>query len=158
MATLSVDVRGLGSTARSLDKYRREAKKQLQYALRDQTRQVQNNAKLGAPEDTGNLMASIKTDFRALDRLYAEVYSTLEYAAAQEFGVTRSVRVSAHKRTITQAFGQKLDSPRIVQVSEHTRQMDIPGQYYFTTAAKYQRRSFKQSMIEALFRARRKAR
>jgi len=82
------------------------------------------------------------------------VYSALVYAAAQEFGVTRTVEVSAHRRTITQAFGQELDSPQIVEVSAHTREMDIPGQYYFTTAAKYQKTPFKQAVISALFRAR----
>jgi hypothetical protein len=157
MASIDFDIRGLRGANQTLEQYRKEAHSELKNTIRDQTRQVQNNAKLGAPEDTGNLMASIKVDFRALDRLYAEVYSALEYAAAQEFGFTGTVEVSAHRRTMTEGFGPESEYPKIVEVQAHTRKMDIPGQYYFTSAAKFQEPRFKQSIIAALFRARNSA-
>lgn len=53
--------------------------------------------------------------------------SKVPYAAVHEFGYTGVQEVSAHTRTITEAFGRKLDSPTTVQVPAHRRPMKIPA-------------------------------
>jgi phage gpG-like protein len=52
------------------------------------------------------------------------------YAAAHHFGFTGTVRIPAHRRVITQAFGKRLATPRVVQVRAHTARRTIPAREF----------------------------
>jgi len=61
--------------------------------------------------------------------------SRVPYAAAHEFGLSTTVQVQAHTRTITEAFGNPLPSgPQEVQVQAHSRNMDMPERPYLRPA------------------------
>jgi len=61
--------------------------------------------------------------------------SRVPYARVHEEGFQGQVPVSAHSRTITQAFGQQIPT-QTVQVSAHSRQMNIPARPYLEPAVK----------------------
>lgn len=154
MATVSLKLKGLRGLRRIMRRYPQRVKESVQPALQKAAFELQANARTGAPVDTGGLVSSIQTDFRRLDELYARVFTALSYAAAQEYGFTDTVEVQAHTRTIEEAFGEPLDEPQVVSVSAHTRDMDIPGNYFMTLAAAYQKKSFSKEMGAAIRRAR----
>lgn len=60
--------------------------------------------------------------------------SKVPYARAHEQGLNTQVQVGAHTRTQTQAFGNPLNPPQQVQVSAHSRRMDIPPRPYLGPA------------------------
>lgn len=154
MAKATMKLKGRRELKRIMRRYPKRVKREVKPALQKAAFELQANARTGAPEDTSNLVQSIRVDFRRLDELYVRVFTALEYARAQEFGFTDTVEVKAHTRTIEEAFGEPLDEPQVVEVSAHTRDMDIPGNYFMTLAAAYQKKSFSQDMGAAIRRAR----
>lgn len=81
----------------------------------------------GRIDDTGGSAESI-VDIEA-DELGAILRkgSRVPYAPVHELGYQGVQQVEAHTRTITEAFGEPLDSPTEVQVSAHRRPMSIPA-------------------------------
>jgi phage gpG-like protein len=49
------------------------------------------------------------------------------HAKSHQFGVNKSVGIASHARTINEAFGIPLPSPRVVNVRAHNRNMRIPA-------------------------------
>ena len=79
--------------------------------------------------DTGGLLGSIRYAVTP-GRLEIGVDALTEsakHAASHQFGVTELVGISAHSRTINEAFGIPLPSPRVVNVRAHSRNMKIPA-------------------------------
>lgn len=83
--------------------------------------------------------------------------SKVPYGSVHEFGFTGVQNVSAHTRTITQAFGEPIE-PTTVQVSAHRRPMSIPKRPHLRPGlnaaapdvAKYSRRKLFEMVDEAL--------
>lgn len=152
MATVTTKLHGLKGLERTLSKYPQEVEKQVRFTIEAVARKVQDDARENAPVDTSNLQGSIQVDLSRLDDLYAEVKTALEYARAQEFGFTGEVQVSAHRRTIDEAFGEPIQE-RTIDVSAHTRKMDIPGTYYMTRAAAAHKQTWRLKIRDAVQRA-----
>lgn len=60
--------------------------------------------------------------------------SEVPYAAVHEYGLSGSVQVSAHQRTMTEGFGPSTNYPLTVQVSAHQRNMQMPKRPYLEPA------------------------
>jgi phage gpG-like protein len=148
-------LKGLSSLKRSFRRYEAEVRKQVAFEMTAVMEEIQDAARRLAPVETGQLQGSIQPDPRTVDPddLTGSVGTNVEYAAAQEFGFTGTVQVSAHKRTITEAFGEPLDSPKTVTVQAHTRRMDIPGNFYLTKAAQQAKQTYKKRIGDAIERA-----
>lgn len=57
----------------------------------------------------------------------SDIGTNVAYAGTHEMGYSGPVQVPQHTRTITTAFGKKLEKPVEVQVRQHTRQLDMPA-------------------------------
>lgn len=55
------------------------------------------------------------------------------YARAQEEGFSGTVQIPSHTRRITQAFGRQIE-PKTVQVSAHSKNMNLPARPYLGPA------------------------
>ena len=62
--------------------------------------------------------------------------SGISYAHAHEFGFAGKVKVPPHQRTITMAFGKKLDAPKTFTVRAHQRSVKIPERMPFRAGVK----------------------
>jgi phage gpG-like protein len=62
------------------------------------------------------------------------VGSNVEYAAFWEYGYTGQISVSAHPRTITQAFGRPLKSPVVQNVRAYSRKVNIAPRSFLRSA------------------------
>jgi phage gpG-like protein len=63
----------------------------------------------------------------------AIVYSNLDYSAAQEYGVARTVNVRSSLRQIKEAFGRPI-AAETIPVGEHSRRMDLPQRSFLRSA------------------------
>lgn len=77
--------------------------------------------------DTGQLQRSITSDY---GDDYAIVGTNTEYAPVHQFGLAGEVRVPAHTRTITQAFGKPIPA-QTVAVKAHTRTQHVTARPFF---------------------------
>jgi len=77
---------------------------------------------------TGRLRDSIhiETDNTA-GAVVARVGTDVEYAAYHEYGFSGTEQVREHLRTITEAFGRPLETPRDVLVRAHSRNVEYPA-------------------------------
>jgi len=162
MARANVSVSGKESVKRYLKKYKKSVRTQVAAEMTREMGKMQDAAReilqrnLKQPnESSGNLSASIQPSPRTVSPadLTGSVGSNLEYAAINEFGFTGTQRVSAHKRTITQAFGEELDEPKVVSVEAHTRRVDREGKYFLTKAAQASAQRFPERLTNAIQRA-----
>jgi len=78
----------------------------------------------------GALRDSIEADLGAD---MATFLAKTKYAAAQEYGFAGAESVSAHSRTIKQAFGRAI-APKEVFVRAFSRQMNLPERSYMRSA------------------------
>lgn len=62
------------------------------------------------------------------------VGTNVEYAQQHEYGFTGTVTIKAHMRTIKQAWGHSLKSPRSVSVRSHGRQVNLPERSFLRSA------------------------
>ncbi len=76
-------------------------------------------------ESSGGLRDSIGFEVHGDDQVI--VYAAKEYAASHQFGDDRQVKVAAHQRTVTQAFGKKLASPATADVKAHSVKRNLPA-------------------------------
>lgn len=79
--------------------------------------------------DTAGLLGSIRYAVTP-GRLEIGVDALTEsakHAASHQFGVNELVGVSAHSRTINEAFGVPLPAPKVVNIRQHNRLMKIPA-------------------------------
>jgi phage virion morphogenesis protein len=80
-------------------------------------------------QDTGRLAGSLSQQATANEAI---VGTNVKYAAVQQFGAkkgsfgTFAVKVKAHERKITQAFGRALKGTLAVQVKSHNRNTKLP--------------------------------
>lgn len=125
--SITAKLRGTRGLRRIMRRYPKKVKAQAMFELRAATNDVRDDARRFAPVDTTDLQSSIQPDFQELDKLYAQVYSVLEYARRQEYGFTG-----------TDSLG---------------RQYDQAGSFYFTKAAKKAKKDFKKRMGSAVRRA-----
>lgn len=72
----------------------------------------------------GNLLASID---RAFGPDWAAVGTNLPYARAMQEGDNSPRQIRAHMRTVREAFGKKLPTPRQVQVKAHVQKRSNPA-------------------------------
>lgn len=79
--------------------------------------------RVGQPlRDTGRLQRSLTA---TVTNGKIIIGTNLKYAAIQQFGSTEEVKVPAHVKTITQAFGKPLKFPVHANVKSHTKKMNI---------------------------------
>lgn len=71
--------------------------------------------------DTRQLQGSITSDH---GKDYATIGTNTSYAPVHQFGLSQTVMVPPHERTITQAFGKSIP-PTKVSVKAHTRQAHV---------------------------------
>lgn len=62
-----------------------------------------------------------------------EYGTKVPYARAHEEGFSGNVQIPSHTRRITQAFGRQIE-PKTVQVSAHSKNMNIPARPYLSPA------------------------
>jgi phage gpG-like protein len=79
--------------------------------------------------DTGLLLGSIRYEVRPgqLEIGVDGLSESAKNAKSHQFGVNALVGISAHSRTINEAFGIPLPAPRVVNVKAHNRNMKIPA-------------------------------
>lgn len=152
MPSITAELKGLRGLERTLKRYPKEVKRQVQFTIEAVARSVQDDARENVPVDTSNLQSSIQVDLSRLDELYAEVKTALEYAKVIEYGFTGTQQVQAHRRTITQAFGEPID-PRTVDVQSHARIVDRQGSFYMTKAAAAHKQTYRKKIRAAVQRA-----
>jgi hypothetical protein len=153
MARGRVRIRGVRSLKRNLEGYADEVRRQVGFEQERVAFEIQDAARRIVPVDTSNLQSSISVSQSIRDQLVYYVGSSLEYAAVIEFGFTGTVQVSAHRRTITQAFGEELDQPKVVSVEAHTRRVDREGHFYLTKAAAQAQQTYRKRIRDAIQRA-----
>jgi hypothetical protein len=117
-------IEGVDSLKRTIARYSSAALRNGRRELQRQAFEIQTLARRYAPVETGNLVASIQTDFTRLDRLYARVATALEYAKRQHYGFKG-----------TDSLG---------------RTYDQSGFFYFTKAVKQRKQAFKRDMARAI--------
>ena len=100
---------------------------------------------------TGRLRRSIHKElFDEGTTVRGIVGTNVEYARVHEYGYAGPETVRAHLRTITQAWGLPLkDGPRQVQVSEHTRQVNISEKAYLRSALREMEARFARDIERA---------
>jgi CMP-N-acetylneuraminic acid synthetase len=125
--SITARLNGTRGLRRIMRRYPKRVKAQATFELRAAALEVRDDARRFAPVDTDNLVSSIQTDFQELDKLYAQVFSVLEYARRQEYGFTG-----------TDSLGRKYDQA---------------GSFYFTKAAKKAKKDFSKRMANAVRRA-----
>jgi phage gpG-like protein len=76
---------------------------------------------------TGHLEISVHKSSRPISKTAFEIGSILNYAAAHQLGVNKTVQVQAHTRRITSAFGRRLNAPTDAQVGAFSRRMRLPA-------------------------------
>jgi len=153
MARGRVRVSGVRSLKRSLKGYADDVREQVGYEQERIAFEIQDAARRLVPVDTGNLQSSISVSQDIRDQLVYYVGSSVEYAAIIEFGYTGVQQVQAHRRTITQAFGEELDQPLVVSVEAHTRRVDREGDFYLTKAAQQAQQTYRKRIRDAIQRA-----
>lgn len=153
MASVNVNLDGLKGVEQTLQEYPQEVERQVRFQIEATARSVQDSARRKVPVDTSNLQSSIQVDLDRLDDLYAEVKTALEYARLIEYGYKGTQQVQAHRRTITQAFGEELDSPRAVDVQAHDREVDREGAYYMTRAVAAHKQTWRKKIQAAIKQA-----
>jgi phage gpG-like protein len=79
--------------------------------------------------DTGGLEGSIRHEVRpgVLEIGVDALTESAKHAKSHQFGVNETVTVSAHSRTINEAFGVPLPGPLTINVRNHSRAMQIPA-------------------------------
>lgn len=88
---------------------------------------------------TNRLRGSIHDDLRETDtEVSTSVGTNVEYARIHEFGLTGTVQVKEHLRTVTQAFGRPI-SPRQVTVRSHPMNMRMPERSFLRSALRDKR-------------------
>jgi len=153
MARGRVRIRGKRRLKRSLEGYADDVREQVGYEQEKVAYQIQDAARRIVPVDTSNLQSSITVSQDIRDQLVYYVGSSLEYAAIIEFGYSDTQQVQAHRRTITQAFGEELDQPMVVSVEAHTRRVDREGHYYLTKASQQAKQTYRKRIEDAAQRA-----
>jgi phage gpG-like protein len=153
MARGRVRIRGARRLKRSLEKYTKKVRMEAGFEQERVAFEIQDAARRIVPVDTGNLQSSISVSQDIRDELVYYVGSSLEYAAIIEFGYSDTQQVQAHRRTITQAFGEELDQPMIVSVEAHTRRVDREGNFYLTKAAQQAQQTYRKRIRDAIQRA-----
>lgn len=84
---------------------------------------------------TGTLRRSIHSDVIATGNSVTGIVGTnMEYAAFHEYGFHGTENVKEHLRTIKQAFGKSLKSPKKITIHAHTRQVDYPEHSFLRSA------------------------
>ena len=84
---------------------------------------------------TGTLRRSIHNDVITTGSSVTGIVGTnLEYAAFHEYGFQGTQNVKEHLRTIKQAFGKPLKSPKKITVSAHARQVNYPEHSFLRSA------------------------
>jgi phage gpG-like protein len=104
---------------------------------------------------TGTLRRSINQKVRdEQGAIIGSVGTNLSYARAHELGVDmhKAVQVRAHLRTITQAWGRPLATPRQVQVGPFSRNQHIhlPERSFLRSALDDMRPEIRQQLVDAL--------
>jgi HK97 gp10 family phage protein len=97
---------------------------------------IETQAKINVPKRTGNLARSMHTlpVHSSRNSAVVSVGTNVEYAAMIEFGYVGPQDVSAHFRTIKEAFGRPLRFPVTAGVRAHVRQINRPAQPYLRPA------------------------
>jgi len=132
------------------DAYPERLRRRLQQVVEATARKVQDDARANVPVDTSNLQSSIQIDLSEIDDLKARVGSALEYARNIEIGFTGTQEVDAHKRTVTELFGEPLDKPTVFEIEAHERQVDRKGTFYLTKAVVSQKKPHERRLEKAI--------
>jgi phage gpG-like protein len=84
---------------------------------------------------TGTLRRSIHNDVTATGGTVTGIVGTnMEYAAFHEYGFHGTENVKEHMRTIKQAFGKPLKSPKKITISAYARKVNYPEHSFLRSA------------------------
>ena len=79
----------------------------------------------------------------------AQLFAKTKYAAAQEYGFSGIESVTAHSRTIKEAFGRAI-APKQVFVRAFSRQMNLPERSYMRSALDEMQDEITAELAEAI--------
>lgn len=100
---------------------------------------------------TGTLRRSIHNEVTVSSGSVTGIVGTnMEYAAFHEYGFHGTENVKEHMRTIKQAFGQPLKSPKKITVRAHTRKVDYPEHSFLRSAFADMRQEIMFDMAEGV--------
>ena len=85
-------------------------------------------------EDTGDKIASI-------------IGTNVEYAAIHEYGFHGPESVKEHLRMMTQAWGRPVKEPRKINISAHTRTMNMPERSFLRSTLADKKEEFRQGLM-----------
>lgn len=98
---------------------------------------------------TGTLRRSINQRVEETDTSVTGIVGAdmdrARYARAHEYGFHGTVEVRAHVRTMREAFGRQLKSPREVMVSAHPMRMNLAERSYLRSSL----RDMRQTILDA---------
>lgn len=84
---------------------------------------------------TGTLRRSVSSVVVSNPAVVVGTVSTnVEYARVHEFGFDGTVTVREHMRTVKQAFGRPLKTPKTVRVAAHSMRMRVPERSFMRSA------------------------
>lgn len=101
---------------------------------------------------TGRLRRSINSRFDTASggKVAGYVGTNVEYAKIHELGFNGNMTVKAHLRQITQAFGKKLLSPKMVEVRSHSRHVNLPERSFLRSALKEMEPDVREQLLSAV--------
>lgn len=132
MSTVSLEVKGLNATLKQLDREVEDLLTKADRKFKVAGARMEAYAKAAAPVDKGFHRRNIRHNPSAR-RLTTSMIAAAEYASVLEFGIFGLVGVSAHTRTITQAFGREIPQ-QTVAVGSHVRPMNRPARPHLVPA------------------------
>lgn len=141
MTDITIEAKGIDETKLYLDGVRERLPRNLGLAIAKLTAGLQYDIKYGKLSGqalnvrTGTLRNSINTEFvhdgtEITGRVFTD---TTAYGPLHEYGFKGIESVSAHLRTITQAFGRSI-TPKTIEVRAHSRSVDFPVRSFMRTA------------------------
>ncbi len=101
---------------------------------------------------TGRLRRSINQRLEQRDPLQIAGYvgTNVAYGRRHELGFNGSESVRQHLRTITQAWGRALRSPRSITVREHSRHISVPPRSFLRSALQDMAPAIRQTLQAAV--------
>ena len=144
MATVSLKVEGLNQALKDLDREVEDFVKKADRKFKVAGARMEAYAKASAPFHLGFHRRNIRHNPSA-PLLTTSMIAAAKYASVLEFGFFGLVGVSAHTRTITQAFGREIPQ-QTVAVGSHARPMNRKAMPHLVPAGE---RALKQ-LIEDL--------
>lgn len=144
MATFRIEIKNLDSTLKAFDRYGERAEEAVWRGIQRTAFDVKDYAVTTVHKVTTTLARSIQITDENRQNLSTAVSTNVEYARIEEEGFNGIMGVSAHNRTMTQAFGKPF--VKTVSVSSHIRHVVREPHPYMEPAAQFGQRRIGQNV------------